>query len=247
MSTVRMSSYLTNEIIQEFKKSFDKANPALESAPKYGDLIYNTYIGPGIESVKEAADEAFKSIGFNTDHLFKSVNDLSLKASITTSIVNYKTEATTTGETGYQIIKTLKENVDVPVSLTTERLVPVKLDTNRYSSYPHPIVLKIPRHKDKNVEYLCARLEYNLELNAKKDLASKQVAKLLGEFTTLNQALKAWPALSKLVSADKLSKVHTKQERKRKQDLQKEVADRVVVSGDLNKTILAGALIGDKT
>ena len=245
MSTVRMSSYLTNEIIQEFKKSFDKANPALEDAPKYGDLIYNTYIGPGIESVKEAANEAFKSIGFNADGLFKSMNNLDLKASITTCTVSYKAEAPNIGT--YEITKILKENFNVPVSLTTERLVPVKLDTNRYSSYSHPITLKIPRHKDKNIEYLCARLEYNLELHAKKDLASKQVAKLLAEFTTLNQALKAWPALSKLVSADKLSKVHTKQERKRKQDLQKEVADRIVVSGDLNKTILAGALIGDKT
>lgn len=39
--------------------------------------------------------------------------------------------------------------------------------------------------------------------------------------------------------------MHTKQERKRKQELHKEIADDLVASADLNKTILAGALIGD--
>ena len=245
MSTVRMSDYLTNMIISEFKKSFDKANPPLEDVPKYGDLIYNTYIGPGIKSLKETADEAFKSIGFDADTLFASVNQLTLEAAITRS--ECSNQSLGEMKSSPQVTKTLKEKHRLTIPLTTERLVPVSIDKSYSSRYSTPITLAISRHEDKNVEYLCARLEYNLELQAKRWLAAKQVENLLREFTTLNQALKAWPALSKLVSADKLSKVHTKQERKRKQDLQKEVADRIVVSGDLNKTILAGALIGDKT
>ena len=66
------------------------------------------------------------------------------------------------------------------------------------------------------------------------------------KFTTLNQALKAWPALSKLVEPEKLAKVHEKQQRKRKQEQQKQMADEVVLDNELNKTILTASLIGDE-
>ena len=39
--------------------------------------------------------------------------------------------------------------------------------------------------------------------------------------------------------------MHEKQQRKRKQAIQKEMADQVVIDNDLNKTILTASLIGD--
>ena len=46
MSTVRMSDYLVNDILRAFENSYDKAHPPLDVETKYGDKIYNTYIGP---------------------------------------------------------------------------------------------------------------------------------------------------------------------------------------------------------
>ena len=239
MSTVRMSSYLKDEIITAFKNSFDKANPPLPDDPKYGDLIYNTHVAPSITAIQEVANRTLGGL-CNPDDLFAKENHIYLIAPITRFKVKRPQE--------YQIESTLHEDEKIGIPLSTERLMPVEISSYSHGhGYARPAQFEIPRHEDANVEYVCACLEYNNELRAKQDLAARHVQNLLGKFTTLNQALKAWPALAKLVDSEKISKVHIKQERKRKQELQKELADDLVVSGELNKTILAGALIGDKT
>ena len=78
---------------------------------------------------------------------------------------------------------------------------------------------------------------------AKKYIDSEKVDETLLQFTTLNQALKAWPALSKLVPQDKISKVHEKQQRKRKEQQQRSKVK--PVEQNLNKTILTASLLGD--
>ena len=102
------------------------------------------------------------------------------------------------------------------------------------------------RYEDADLYYLCECIEYNSKVKAQREIAGHKVNMLLLKFTTLNQAMKAWPALSKLVEPEKLAKVHEKQQRKRKQEQQKEMADQVVVDNDLNKTILTASLIGDE-
>ena len=68
---------------------------------------------------------------------------------------------------------------------------------------------------------------------------------LLEQFTTLNQALKAWPAISKLVPSEAMYKVNEKQERKRKQQKLKLAADETLDAADLNNTLLTASLLGD--
>jgi len=247
-----MSSYLKDEILKSFKNSFDKANPPLPDDPKYGDLIYNTHVAPSITAIQEVANRTLGDL-FNPDDLFAKENQLYLIAPITRFQVKRDSPPASPVQfhhepKDFKVQPELHEDERIAIPLSTERLMPIAV--SGYSSghgYARPARLKIPRHGDANVEYVCACLEYNNELEAKKTLAAKHVGDLLGKFTTLNQALKAWPALAKLVDSDKISKVHVKQERKRKQELQKELADEMVISGELNKTILAGALIGDKT
>jgi hypothetical protein len=250
MSTVRMSSYLKDEIIATFKKSFDKANPPLPDDPKYGDLIYNTHVAPSITAIQEVANRTLEGL-CDPDNLFAKGNHIYLTAPIKRFKVKRPTlaDGSISSQQEYQIESTLHEDQKIDIPLSTFRLMPVEVVSsyNHGHCYASAARFEIPRHKDANVEYVCACLEYNNELRAKQDLAVKHVQNLLGKFTTLNQALKAWPALAKLVDSDKISRVHVKQERKRKQELQKELADDLVVSGELNKTILAGALIGDKT
>ena len=68
---------------------------------------------------------------------------------------------------------------------------------------------------------------------------------LLEQFTTLNQALKAWPAISKLVPSEAMYKVNEKQERKRKQQKLKLAADETLDAAGLNNTLLTASLLGD--
>ena len=237
MSTVRMSDYLVEEILNEFKNSFDKANPPLEDDPKYGDLVYNAHVAPSVKAIMEVANRELADT-CDASAMFMKRSQLQLTAPITQF-------STTLEDT---IESQLEEDMPIVASLSTEQLIPVAIRTygvhHQYNE-TEPARFKISRNEDANVEYICACIEYNSELTAKKGIATNKVKTLLGNFTTLNQALKAWPALSKLVSSEKLAKVHTKQERKRKQELHKEIADDLVASADLNKTILAGALIGD--
>tara|TARA_E500000178_G_scaffold115843_1_gene115893 strand:- start:1565 stop:2116 length:552 start_codon:yes stop_codon:yes gene_type:complete len=68
----------------------------------------------------------------------------------------------------------------------------------------------------------------------------------LRKFTTLNQALKAWPALSKVVQEawpEKMVTVHKKTERRAQEKKNKEMMDGV--AQDLNTVILGGSLLED--
>jgi hypothetical protein len=234
-----MSDYLTEEIINAFKNSFDKANPPLEANPKYGDLVYNTHIAPGVTAILEVANKELAGLS-DPDAMFIKQNSISLIVPITEFSTVYDPDKRTRS-----FEPTLKEDTSIRAPLSTERLFPIASSIRSYG-YTEPATFVIPRYEDANVEYICACIEYNSELDAKKAIAASSVKNLLNNFTTLNQALKAWPALSKLVDPDKLSKVHTKQERKRKQELHKEMADEIVINNDLNKTILTGALLGDE-
>ena len=238
MSTVRMSDYLINDIINSFEKSYDKANPKLEIDSKYSDRLYNTYIGSCVDTVIEAAEEAFGDL-FDAKSMFGKSNQLSVQAPVTISQV-------TRDDTGTDSVTAeLNEQFDFEVPLSTERLVPKVINKSSWSSIAEDVRYAFDRYEDKTFNYVCEVHEHNSKLQANKELSAREVRILLGKFTTLNQALKAWPALSKLVAPEKLAKVHEKQQRKRKQDLQKEMADEVIVGSDINKTILAGALLGD--
>ena len=234
MSTVRMSDYLVNDILRAFENSYDKAHPPLEVKTKYGDRIYNMYIGPNIESLLAAAESSFGDL-FNAETMFGKSFTIQACAPVTTSEVVSDTFNKSSVEA------TLKEDFIFSISLSTERLIPKRVESYAVED----VRFHFDRYEDKNVNYVCEAIEYNSKLKAKKRLSSREVKALLEKFTTLNQALKAWPALSKLVDSEKLAKVHEKQQRKRNQELQKEMADEVVVDHELNKTILTGALIED--
>ena len=62
----------------------------------------------------------------------------------------------------------------------------------------------------------------------------------------LNQALRAYPALDKLVEPETVAKVHKKQERKRQQEAQKEKAIDMDHSTKLTEDILTASLLEEK-
>ena len=237
MSTVRMSDYLKREIRDKFDTSHKKAKPELELEGSLGDQVYNTYIGPKINILQQAAVDAFGDV-FDTDQLFSKETSIQARVALTTSHFGWDSE-----KEENTIISELDERYRLRIPLSTERLMPKGHDS--HGTYSENIIFKFDRHEDKNINYICELVEYNYKLEATRKNAVGKVSDLLDKFTTLNQALKAWPALSKLVDPEKLAKVHEKQQRKRTQNIQKEMADKVVVDNDLNKTILSASLIGD--
>ena len=75
MSTVRMSDYLRRDIVRAFEESHKKSKPEMELDVARGDSIYNEYIGPRIEQLQTAVQDAFGSM-FDTNQLFSKKNTL---------------------------------------------------------------------------------------------------------------------------------------------------------------------------
>ena len=234
MSTVRMSDYLRRDIVRAFEESHKKSKPEMELDVARGDSIYNEYIGPRIEQLQTAVQDAFCSM-FDTNQLFSKKN--TLQCTVPLTVTKYYNDGKETE---------LEESYALQVPLSTERLVPMGIDAGSYSTYAKEIIWDFDRYENKDLNYLCECVEYNYKIRALREESKDKVNELLCKFTTLNQALKAWPALSKLVEPEKIAKVHEKQQRKRKQEQQKEIADQVVLDNDLNKTILTASLIGDE-
>jgi len=228
-----MSDYLRRDICRAFEESHKKSKPEMELDVARGDAIYNEYIGPKVEQVQTALADTFGDM-FDTNQMFSKKN--TLQCVVPMNVAKYYDSDTETElDTGYVL----------QVPLSTERLVPMGIDQGSYSNYTKEIRWSFDRYENKDLNYLCECVEYNYKIRALRNQSKDKVDELLHKFTTLNQALKAWPALSKLVDPEKIAKVHEKQQRKRKQEQQKEIADQVVLDNDLNKTILSASLLGD--
>jgi hypothetical protein len=83
--------------------------------------------------------------------------------------------------------------------------------------------------------------------NDNQDRGARQykdkVRETISSFTTLNQALRAWPALKDLVDQDKIDKVYEKVERKAKQQQERESIE--IHEQELNSVLLTASLLGN--
>jgi hypothetical protein len=83
--------------------------------------------------------------------------------------------------------------------------------------------------------------------NDNQDRGARQykdkVRETISSFTTLNQALRAWPALKDLVDQDKIDKVYEKVGRKAKQQQERESIE--IHEQELNSVLLTASLLGD--
>ena len=235
MATVRMSDYLKNDIKKAFEEAYDKANPPQELQPDQGDALYQKYVGPKIWPVKDAYEKAFGGILNIEEAAFNKKNELLAHVPLT----EYEYDQSDDSVNGQ-----LNDYGRLNIPLTTERLFP-RGKQARYYGGDQDVYFELPRYEDAVVDYMCKCLEYNSNREATKEKKAREVYNLLGKYTTLNRALRAWPALSKLVDQDKLDKVHKKIMRKREQEKEKATADEVVEANELNKVILSASLLED--
>ena len=133
----------------------------------------------------------------------------------------------------------LDEDHRMWVELSNEKILP--RDATGYRD--EPVTLKLQGDENIYIQDIIKFAQYENHREAKKHTDSDKVVTAVEQFTTLNQALKAWPALSKLCPPEKISKVHEKQQRKRKEAENRAKIE--PIEQGLNQTILTASLMED--
>ena len=235
MATVRMSDELVNKLTDQYRKDYDKTSPNQEVPSSVGDTIYKHTMEIGVQKFRKLMDEV-PSVKTNEveNNFFTKDSTMSVK-------VNAFEYSIDDDE------NTIKEAVvaDEDIPLSTER-------TQFGMGYSSTVTLNLYDGDETNPDLAEAvnkvsevssfnRLNYFNKQNKERKFRST-----LREFTTLNQALKAWPALSKVVQEawpEKMVTVHKKTERRAQEKKNKEMMDGV--AQDLNTVILGGSLLED--
>tara|TARA_R100000808_G_scaffold23123_1_gene50929 strand:- start:25897 stop:26535 length:639 start_codon:yes stop_codon:yes gene_type:complete len=129
---------------------------------------------------------------------------------------------------------TVSDNAKIPMSASRD------LPTYRYGSCTIDL-----EATDENAIAIKEILNFNEDIGIRRTEYEDKVKEALGNFTTLNQALKAWPAVKKLIPDEEkhlLARVYEKVQRKKKQDQQR--AEIELNETELNEVILTNSLIG---
>ena len=245
MATVRMADYLKRDITTKFKKLYNKSNPKLEHSTYVGDKLYDLLLGAKTEEFKEQVSNTFGAY-VNPEKFFLKSN----KLPVSLSMLIYKDVRDFDDIQHKYVVKVEEEFEDkreIELPLSGEYLQLVDLST---SWTTQAVTMKLDNYEEKEEQLfqLYTKKIISVEQKETKRLAKRaadvhKVEQALEQFTTLNQALKAWPALTKLVDQDKISKVHEKQQRKRKEQQQRSKIK--PIEQGLNQTILTASLLGE--
>ena len=237
MATVRMADYLRREIVKKFEELYDKSNPVKEISTHVGDKVYDIFLGSKINGFMDSVNEDFKGLIKSKD-LFVTNNEIT----VCLGLMQYRVERQE--DRTYKVEEFYEEDVTINIPLSSEMPQLKKVDGWRDEG----VVLNlentiIPDHAQMYIDRIKKVTQEESKRLAKRRADSEKVEAALDDFTTLNQALKAWPALSKLVSQEKIAKVHEKQQRKRKEQQQRSKIE--PIEPGLNQTILTATLLGD--
>ena len=241
MSTVRMSDQLQRDITRKAEDMYDRAHPYQEFPEYLGNKIYTKYLKDDLENVSSHVLSNMPNEISNRKLKMAEVTDLNITSNYcihknaTDDPEDYDGEPEF-GEHrfmikvigGYQVLKMFNtgsnynnDELQLDLVINTDNAVPdCELIAELY---------KIRREND-------------LRANERNNYR-RTVSNTIESFTTLNQALKAWPALKDLVAQDKIDKVYEKVERKAKQQQQREAIE--VQEQALNSVILTASLLGD--
>ena len=214
MATVRMSRRLLSEIRQKARDKFTLVNPTKDYPEP--DTYYDQNIAPKVNKAMEDFNATMDGLAtLNT----KQVDTIIFKSTDPEETDRY---ARTKSYTCH---------------FATPRDVPESITGSYYSSEA-TVTLDI---NDPFIKKLEAIREYNDKLNDEERAYVNKVDETCNQFSTLNQALTAWPALEALVPHDNIQKVHEKVSRKAKQQKQRELI--VEQEQELNEVLLTSKLL----
>lgn len=215
MATVRMSRRLLSEIRQNARDKFTLVNPKKEYPEP--DTYYDQNIAPKVNKAMEDFNATMDGLGTIGT---KNVERLIFKTTDPEETDRYARTKTYTCH--FSVTRDVPESITGTSYYSNEATV--RLDIN------NPFIKKLE-----------AIREYNDKLDDEERAYVNKVDETCNQFSTLNQALTAWPALEALVPHESIHKVHQKVSRKAKQKQQRElIADQ---EQELNEVLLTSKLL----
>tara|TARA_R110000868_G_scaffold189145_1_gene432015 strand:+ start:980 stop:1717 length:738 start_codon:yes stop_codon:yes gene_type:complete len=245
-----MSSSLQYEIADKAKRTFEKANPAKELDSMLGNKLYDKYLKEKLETMQGfLLMEENQSVLLRNTISIREIYQLNLK-------LVYSELRETTDYDGNDVPEIVTEDMRFSLPVTNRQIM--ALLSSEPDSYRDAVrvdlILDISgENEEGNASKAvldCPLVEeaFNTRMyNDNQDRGARQykdkVRETISSFTTLNQALRAWPALKDLVDQDKIDKVYEKVERKAKQQQERESIE--IHEQELNSVILTASLLGD--
>lgn len=238
MATVRMSDELVNRLTDQYKKDYDKTSPNQEVPSHVGDTIYKHTMEVAVEKFRKLMSEV---PSVNTNEVENNFFNKDSNVNVKVNAFEY-----TLDDDGHTVKDAVV--VDEVIPLSTER-------TQFGIGYSNTITLDLYKGDEsllnnpdlaEAVNKVSEIASFNRLNHFKKLRKQYKFTDTLREFTTLNQALKAWPALSKVVQEawpEKMVTVHKKTERRAQEKKNKEMMEGV--AQELNTVILGGSLLED--
>jgi hypothetical protein len=250
MSTVRMSSSLQYEIADKAKRMFEKANPEKEFDSMLGNKLYDKYLKEKLETMQSfLLMEENQSVLLRNTISIREIYQLNLK-------LVYSELRETTDYDGNDVPEIVTQDMRFSLPVTNRQIM--ALLSSEPDSYRDAVrvdlILDISGENEEGnaskVVLDCPLVEeaFNTRIYNDKQYEGARhykdkVRKTISSFTTLNQALKAWPALKDLVDQDKIDKVYEKVERKAKQQQERESIQ--IQEQELNSVLLTASLLGN--
>jgi len=235
-----MSDQLQRDITRKAEDMYDKAHPHQEFPEYLGNKIYKKYLKDDLENISSHVLSNIPDEVSNRKLRMAEVTDLF----VTSNYCIHKNASDNPQDyDGEPEFGEYRFNLKVVGGYEVLKIF------NTGSSYSDDLQLDLVINTDNAVPD-CELIAQLFKIRRENDLRANErnnyrrtVSDTIESFTTLNQALKAWPALKDLVSQDKIDKVYEKVERKAKQQQQREAIE--VQEQALNSVILTASLLGD--
>jgi hypothetical protein len=213
MATVRMSDRLLRDIRQNAKKKYRVVNP--EKEYPLADTFYSENIAPKLDKLIQQFNETLNNM---VNYTIKSVEQ-----------INFNVDVPTNDPARPIVTETFS------CKFSSERKVPSFMSSSWYSAE-----INLP-FEHEFAQQLYNISQYNKKRKEQEHTYVDKIENVCKEFSTLNQAMKAWPALKDLVPQDSVQKLYEKVNRKAKQQQQRDFI--VEQEQELNEVLLESKLL----
>jgi len=213
MATVRMSDRLLRDIRQNAKEKYQVVNP--EKEYPLADTFYSENISPKLDKLLQQFSETLNNM---VNYTMKSVEQINFNVDVPSD----------------DPARPVKTETYV-CRFSSQRNIPSFMSSSWYSGE-----INLP-FEHEFAQQLYSISEYNKKRKEQEQTYVNKIESVCQEFSTLNQAMKAWPALKDLVPAEKVQKLYEKVNRKAKQQQQRNFI--VEQEQELNEVLLESKLL----
>ena len=207
MASVRMTNELRYDIRRNAENAYDLANPEPLPSTEYADRVRRAVTNSPAQKFLKDMAEIGAERGINKlEHGNQKILPFVNKEAVTG--IDLKRKAPSTDNTNAVERHTIKFNTQMHKYYVTEE---------NYNRWGNPTVWVEDFSDDDRLEitdlFLAHEARHETWFGSKQDYETS-IRHLLDSVTTLKQLLEVWPAAESLVPAEKIQKMHTKENRK---------------------------------